>query len=279
VSIFILAVAAIYGCDNTDDGVVAANRTNEIHATYLCVGMEFSDRFGLCPGCEKDARNLANLMFGKYGYRGVTLISSEATKSRVVQELKKGISQTGEDGLFLFLYSGHGGQERLGGSEPDGADLPDEFLCLYDTYMLDDEIWDIVSKCKGRVFMYFDACHSATMYRSVSVSVSGDVARALSVEDRKTTGFTFSPRAVAMSEDAYEEPFRMMCWSGCKEFEYSYGSSNGGIMTNILLSKWRSGKSYGDLWGDILKDMDKTRPDQHPICTTIGNGFDTEAFK
>jgi hypothetical protein len=29
----------------------------------------------------------------------------------------------------------------------------------------------------------------------------------------------------------------------------------------------------------ILKDMDKTRPDQHPICTTIGNGFDTEAFK
>ena len=35
---------------------------------------------------------------------------------------------------------------------------------------LDDEIWEIVSKCKGRVFMYFDACHSATMYRSVASS-------------------------------------------------------------------------------------------------------------
>lgn len=276
ISLLLVVIAVISGCDGSNE-FIQQTKTNEmVNANYLCVGMEMSNRFGSCPGCEKDARRLSDLLSSKYGYSGLTLISSQATKERVVQELKKGIESTDEDGLFLFLYSGHGGQEYMGGHEPDGADSKDEFLCLYDNYMLDDEIWEIVSKCRGRVFLYFDACHSETMYRSVSVPIVKDIGSAMSVSMVKTKGFMFRPRASAMSEGASP---RLMCWSGCKEFEYSYGSSSGGIMTNVLMSRWSIGKTYGSMWNEVLSGVGRQRPDQHPVCTVIGGGFEGEVFR
>lgn len=268
----------ICGCVPTGDTQTHSktNTSQRTEARFLCVGMEYSQRFGACPGCELDAKRLSALLGSHYAYQGKTLISGEATKARVVSELKKGVEDTPENGLFLFMYSGHGGCERLGGSEPDGATQEDEFLCLYDNYMLDDEIWEIVSKCRGRVFMYFDACHSETMYRSVSVPLIKDVGSAMSVKMVKTSGFMFRPRASAMSNGNH---IRMMCWSGCREFEYSYGSRAGGVMTNVLMNRWVKGKTYGSLWNDVLRGVGESRPDQHPVCTVMGGGFDGEVFR
>ena len=252
---------------------------------FLCVGMEYSMRFGDCPGCKNDAVSLGNLMRNKYGYSGEVLISERATKYTISSKLKEGIEATPEDGLFLFFYSGHGGQEALGGKEPDGADKKDEFLCLYDDYMLDDEIWDIVRKCKGRVFLYFDACHSATMYRSVSVSVKArdGKASALGAEMAQTAGFTFSPSSLSAAsplEASARNAVRMLCWSGCKEEEYSYGGSNGGTLTLALLRNWKNGVSYQSLWSAARKTVVTQQPTQHPVATSIGGGFnDVEAFK
>ena len=150
-----LAAVIIAGChgakidDAHDDESPKSN-----NVSYLCVGMETSMRFGSCPGCEIDAKRIHSMMKDKFGYKGEILISGQATKSAVVERLSSGVDRTPEGGLFLFFYSGHGGQENLGGKEPDGADRMDEYLCLYDAHMLDDEIWDIVSKCRGRVFLW-----------------------------------------------------------------------------------------------------------------------------
>lgn len=268
----------ICGCVPTE-GTQTHSKTNssqKTEARFLCVGMEYSQRFGACPGCELDAKRLDALLRSQYAYQGTTLISGSATKARVVSELKKGVESTPENGLFLFMYSGHGGSERLGGSEPDGATPEDEFLCLYDNYMLDDEIWEIVSRCRGRVFMYFDACHSETMYRSVSVPIVKDVGSAMSVNMVRTKGFMFRPRASAMSGGS---SVRMMCWSGCREFEFSYGSRSGGVMTNVLMDRWGFKKTYGSLWNDVLRGVGENRPDQHPVCTVMGGGFEGEVFR
>ena len=248
--------------------------------SFLCIGMEYSKRFGECPGCELDSKRLTTLLGSKYGYKGETLVSASATKSAVVERLKKGIEQTPEDGMFMFLYSGHGGQESLGGKEPDGADRKDEYLCLYDTYMLDDEIWEIVSKCKGRVFLYFDACHSATMYRSVAsdLNVAGSggkpAAKALGGDLVRSSGFTFHPErfvgAQAMWSDG-KPLFRMLCWSGCKESQYSYGGGAGGVMTSALVRNWEKGMSYSLLWGRTRRDVIAEQPTQIPIQTLVGD--------
>ena len=303
----ILAASVLSGCFNSGNVTQTTQPTGPADGgakvSYLCVGMEKSQRFGECPGCEIDAKHLSALMSQIFGYKGTTLISEQATKAAVVSKLKEGIEGTGEDGLFLFFYSGHGGQEYLGGKEPDGDDRMDEYLCLYDSHMLDDEIWDIVSRCKGRVFLYFDACHSATMYRSVRKPANPDVevevvaregGKALGFNDRgflvdtrdliRSSGFTFSPdrfvKAQAM-ESGDAKPLRILCWSGCKEIEYSYGGSRGGFLTICVLNGFKKGISYGDLWTrahDAVKEME---PSQNPVQTYVGGGFtpDMEAFR
>lgn len=292
-TINIMVIAAVFACagcidDGQDVTVEPSGAKTNVSARYLCVGMETSRRFGSCPGCALDASNMTSLLSNSFGYTGDTLISDQATKAAVVEKLKAGIASTPEDGLFLFCYSGHGGQEYVGGKEPGGADAPDEYLCLYDTYMLDDEIWSIVSKCRGRVFLYFDACHSATMYRSVaSDGLAIVVGEARAMEGStvvKSSGFTFSPEkfvgAQAMGVDS-RNSVRMLCWSGCKEAEYSYGGKNGGVMTRGLNSVWRKGVTYSSLWPMIVKYVHREQPTQNPTQTVIGSGFgtDVEAFR
>lgn len=259
---------------------------------YLVVGMETSRRFGSCPGCEIDAKRINAILSNAFGYKGDILISDQATKVVVASKLREGISATPDNGMFIFCYSGHGGQEYLGGKEPDGAERQDEYLCLYDTYMQDDEIWEIVSKCKGRVFLYFDACHSATMYRSVAsdkIAVFEGEARAMEAGGLVwSSGFSFNvhDRAWALALDnadgATKAPMpNLLCWSGCKELEYSYGGSRGGVMTNSLVRRWGKGMTYRDLWKMMVSDVQKEQPTQHPTSTSIGYGFgdSVEAFK
>lgn len=288
----IMMLSAIFsGCsDDITDAVITTGAEPKTNITYyyLCVGMENSKRFGACPGCEQDAQRMQSLLKDKYGYNGDILISEEATKSAVVGKLKKAVDLMPPNGLLLFCYSGHGGQEWLGGKEPDGSDREDEFLCLYDTYMLDDEIWDIVSKCKGRVFLYFDACHSATMYRSVAAEVRQARGEAVALDSGfvKTKGFNFRIEdylpAEAMSSDSTRAAVpRILCWSGCKETEYSYGGYNGGVMTRNLIHRWTPGISYASLWDLVVSGVQREQPTQHPVQTRMGAGFadGTEAFR
>lgn len=286
----LLAVAVLFaGCvKESDPEPVAHAQSATATPTYLCVGMEMSKRFGECPGCQSDATYLSSLM-NSLGYKGELLISSMATKDVVVGKLKKGIDSTPENGLFLFFYSGHGGQEFLGGKEPDGADREDEYLCLYDSHMMDDEIWSIVSKCKGRVFLYFDACHSATMYRSVAADLSvlrdgKPVAMALGGNIVRSKGFTMRTErfatATALSADGPRVAPRILCWSGCREAEYSFGSIRGGELTLAVAANWKKGESYNGLWAKVSSWVNASQKTQHPVQTCLG-GFPagTEAFR
>ena len=290
----LIAASVIAGCLGGDNHSGAGGaQVSPGKARYLCVGMEMSARFGSCPGCAVDATQLSWLMRQMYGYSGETLISEQATKDAIVSRLKAGIESTPEDGLFLFLYSGHGGQEYLGGTEPDGADRMDEYLCFYDRHMMDDELWEIVSKCKGRVFLYFDACHSETMFRSVArkpraTGTASALGLATLPEDIVSShGFTFAPamerrmKATALSKDSSRSGnVRIMCWSGCKEIEYSYGGNKGGYMTICLLKGWKKGLTYSDLWESVRAGVKKMEPTQNPVMTVLGEGFNgVEAFR
>lgn len=266
--------SVLSGCNDvvsSDDNISEA-RTSRV--SYVCVGMEVSNRFGSCPGCQLDASRMNSFLSDKYGYNGVILQSSQATKSAVVSELKKAIAATPEDGLFIFYYSGHGGQEDLSSwnlTEPEGADSMDEYLCLYDTYLMDDEVWNIISLCRGRVFCIFDCCHSQTMFRSINTDIALDKGLAVPLERGlvKSSGFHFKPVGMKLSTKG----FRMLCWSGCLEKEYSYGSNLGGVLTNHILSKWKKGQSYDDLWSKVKPAVNNDQPGQHPAKTQYGSGF------
>lgn len=281
--------ALLIGCtDNTPVSVPETNAVSEIETivnprtsgvTYVCIGMEVSARFGTCTGCRLDSSRMNSFLSGKFGYSGILLQSEQATRDTVVDSISKAVASTPENGLFILYYSGHGGQEQLSGwntEEPEGADSADEYLCLYDTYLLDDDIWKLITPCKGRVFLIFDACHSQTMFRSIAGDIAKERGLAVPLEDKmvKSSGIRLRPRAVALEANS----FKMLCWSGCLEKEYSYGSSVGGVMTNAILRRWSSGITYLGLWSLVQSDVARDQPNQHPYSTCYGSGF-TEAFR
>lgn len=285
-AVFTSAVCALLiGCTDSSDNTTvttdpsASARTSTV--SYVCIGMETSSRFGSCPGCTKDADRINGLLKDTFGYSGVLLQSAQATRDAVVGAVKSAISATPEDGLFILYYSGHGGREFLDSTateEPEGADEADEYLCLYDKALLDDDVWRLITQCRGRVFLVFDCCHSQTMFRSVASdeALEKGLAIALGEENMvKSTGFTLRPRGVPLSRGG---EIKMLCWSGCMEAEYSYGSSRGGVMTNAIMSRWRKGVTYADLWSAVAKDVTKSQSTQHPMSTQYGGTF-VEAFR
>lgn len=279
---FVAVCVLLCGCSDGQNGPAApadsSSRTSAV--SYVCVGMEVSGRFGSCPGCKLDADRMDEMFRARFGYSGVLLQSQQATRDAVVAALKDAVARTPEDGLFIFYYSGHGGREFLNSAataEPDGADDADEYLCLYDKPLLDDDVWRIISPCRGRVFLVFDCCHSQTMFRSVASDSLLEKGLAVPLEQHivKSSGFSLRPRAVALGTG---DELKMLCWSGCLEAEYSYGSNRGGVMTNAITSRWRSGVTYADLWKMVVKDVSRMHPTQHPHSTQYGGEF-KEAFR
>lgn len=282
--IFIYAImicTLLTGCTESQTNENICGLKTCTNVNYVCVGMEVSQRFGTCSGCQLDSQRMNQLFKNTFGYCGRLLQSEEATKKAVTSALKDAIEKTTADGLFIFYYSGHGGREMLNNTstaEPQGADKQDEYLCLYDTYLLDDEIWSLITQCKGRVFLIFDCCHSQTMFRSIKSDFVLDKGLGIPLEDSqemvKSSVFVLSNRAIPLEDT----PFNMLCWSGCQEAEYSYGSSKGGVMTNSLLKRWKKGITYTELWSFIVKDVTLNQPGQHPTMVQYGTNF-KEAFR
>ena len=65
----------------------------------------------------------------------------------------------------------------------------------------------------------------------------------------------------------------MLCWSGCPDDSYSYGSNIGGEFTTALLNYMSKNISYDDVWNKISSDK-HLKSFQTVKQTKLGN-FDT----
>ena len=88
-------------------------------------------------------------------------------KDATVNSVKAALSDAVKSDFTVVFYSGHGGQDYYGDSSE--ADGKDEFMCLYDKPLYDNDIWKILSTGK-RVLLICDCCHSATMFRTAVFS-------------------------------------------------------------------------------------------------------------
>lgn len=240
-------LSALTGCvvpSDTDSSAVEVQ--DGMYA--VVVGMDVSSFAGDCPGAEYDATRMYALI-SNYTTNAVLLLNSDATVKAVKNALTVAISKGKH---VFFFYSGHGGNYAFPDTvgEDDGMD---EYLCLYDNYMRDNDVWSIISKANGRVHLVFDCCHSATMYRTAK-PFSMDGAVKLGMSKRSA------------------EAWSMLCWSGCPDDTYSYGSTAGGKMTNTILKYYKAGLTYEQLWDKVSSDTDLKRYELVQR-TEIGEGF------
>lgn len=236
----------IVGCKTGED-IIGNHKASDTYA--VVVGMEHSRFAGDCPGAGIDSTRMHNLL-SHYASDLVLLQDAKATKAAVVAAIKHGVEQSGT-GLFIFYYSGHGGSDPFPDTK-DELDGRDEYFCFYDTYFRDDEMWKLIQQCKGRFLLIADCCHSQTIFSLPSI----DMRRSMPMELRK--------------RDA--NSVNMLCWSGCPDNTYSYGSATGGQFTNALLRHYTSDKTYDGLW-NLIKNDSTLRQYEDPQRTIIGSGF------
>lgn len=245
ITVFALGMLGIAGCKEIpqDESIERASNTYAV-----VVGMDKSAFAGECPGAAYDARRMYSLL-SQYTANIKLFINESAKKDAVKDAIKNGV-KNGE--LFIFYYSGHGGSEAFPDTGIEEDDGMDEFYCFYDTYMRDNEMWKMISESKGRVMLINDCCHSKTIFRAPNISLKASMGLA--------------------AENGQDIQFSMICWSGCPDDTYSYGSATGGKFTNTLLKYFDSRCSYEYLWGRISKD-DALLKFETPQETIIGDGF------
>lgn len=240
-SIFAVAAAAfltafgLCGCKDVPETNIDIPKGS--NTWVVTVGMENSKFAGACPGAGLDASRMTKL-FRSYTDHVKAFSSETATKSAVTKAMKEAAANAE---LFIFYYSGHGGSEPFYDTGKEETDGSDEFFCFYDTWMRDNEVWDIIKNRKGRTLIIADCCHSQTCFRNpngIDLSKFQMVLRATTTESG---------------------PINMQCWSGCPDNTYSYGSSTGGQFTNTLLKYFNARKTYDYLWKEIESDKSLQR--------------------
>ena len=245
-------------------------QTTDISKKYaLICGLEQS-KWGACAGSNRDSNTMLDLI-KQYvdGSHIVKLNNGQATTIAVRKALKEQIAKVPEDGLMIFCYSGHGGQTSKKANASNETDGKDEFLCLYDGYILDDELWTIFGECKGRILFIADCCHSSTMYRLPSEPIDDELDDA---ENRLPLDTPF----FAKYENA-RSSVSMFVISGCDESTVSWGDSvQGGVLSSSLKRAFDKCLTYKEWWNKTKVDNAFKKVKQVPIATRIGS-FDLNA--
>lgn len=231
----------------SDDKIVKSDKTS-----IVVIGMERSAFAGRCSGAELDSKRMYNLL--KEYSDDITYFTNEEAKKN---DVKSAMEKAMQNDLAIIYYSGHGGSQHFANTGPEEADGKDEFLCLYDNPMIDNEIWQLLKQAKGRVFLIFDCCHSSTMFR---------VPNPFAKKEKKER--EFEP---GRTEFVTDEKIRAVQWAGCHETTVSWGSSAGGMFTNALRKYYKQYLTYDELWDKIAHD-DELLESEIPYRTIISNG-------
>lgn len=121
------------------------------------------------PFTDDDARKLAESLRreGVLNPSSVVLTNAEATVAGVRDAFARVAAQAGPDDMFLFFFSGHGGQTdtAVSGLEPDGRS---ESIVLRDGIIADSEMAQLFSGLNTRLsLLVLDACFSGGFARNV----------------------------------------------------------------------------------------------------------------
>ena len=237
---------------------------------------------GALCGCENDARAMSELAEAS-GFRSKILLNEDASRGALTDGLRQAASGLKAGDFFLLTYSGHGGQiPDWNGDEEEiaGKRQPDSTLCLYDSQMIDDELFDLWTRFETGVRILFlpDSCHSGSVVRAVAPQPG--ILQATDIADlraaRMTRPVELLPRCmpsakaaevVAQNEDFYRErsrafdhvnerlvmspvktPMRasLISISACQDEETAFDGDDHGMFTAALLKTWDRGNFFGN---------------------------------
>ncbi|GGT12336.1 caspase family protein [Streptomyces purpureus] len=222
---------------------------------------------GRLLACENDARDMAELA-RRAGFGDTTLMTPDGTVDNVTAELRKAAARLTDGDIFLFTYSGHGGQvpDRTGpDDEPDDFD---ETLVLFDRQFLDDELHEELRRFDEgvRILALLDCCHSGSAVESVQGVISPmameahfqtsdpqqleaasrlmPVVRQQQIYDRDQ-GFFDELQRTLKNRDGQKPGPGVVLISACQDNQLASDGPVNGAFTETLLRVWDRGAFRG----------------------------------
>ena len=237
--------------DPNNSTLFKTNTTNFTKIALICnltkVDPKYYDGWdGNCPGTDVDA-NIFTKMCKEYQIPYVKLENEQCTLENVISKWKMCISNLNPtNGLFIFFYSGHGGQ-LYNTKESDGRD---ETLCFWDGQFVDDNVWILLNMQPKttRCFMVTDCCNSGTNYRLPFTMLNS-----------KKRFFTRG-----------SDP-NLLHIGGCSDGESSYGNARGGFLTGSLKANFDKEITYEDWFNKTKTSMKNSG--QTPTFAETGISF------
>lgn len=138
------------------------------------------------PECANDARKIAEALRNQglsTSDREFLLVDGDATTTRIREAFARVAAEAQPNDVFVFFYSGHGGQNTTHTDDRNELDGIDEYLFVTDGPLLDDELGRLVSSVRARTSLVaLDACYSGGFAKDV-VSRPGVIGLFSSEED------------------------------------------------------------------------------------------------
>lgn len=258
---------------------------------------------GALNACVYDANDMASLA-GSLGYKTKLLLDEKATRDAVIAAIKATAARMKAGDLFLFSYSGHGGQvPDYSGDEAQATpdDVLDETLCLFDGQLIDDELYVLWAGFPrgSRVLVLSDCCHSGTNIRARMADAMlaanpspGERPRlmpqgvAAKVARRHRTFYRdLSAQAAAhwagplTREMALPVSASIRLISGCQDNQVSLDGLENGLFTANLLRVWGDGAFQGDYSAfhrQIVSQMPPTQTPNHFLVGQPSPSYDAQ---
>ena len=208
-----------------------------------------------CWGCELDVDNM-EMILNPINYQIKTLKTADATRDRILSALYRAADNTEGGDIFVFYYSGHGGQQPdITGDELDGRD---ETLVAYDREVIDDKIHEALGRFRAgvRLVMISDSCNSGTNYRLRMTAPVNEQAIFKPLARRSTRELSIDAQLIHLG--------------GCRDGFGSSGYQHGGAFTISLCEAWENGSFRGNFKDLHSRICDLIRSDQKPQYSEYG---------
>ena len=226
----------------------------------LCVGINDYPYDGSdLNGCVNDARAWAAMLGDHFDFAAsdITLLTdAQATRRRIMDELKRLVTGAKKGDVLVFTNSSHG---TYVADKNGDESMYDEALCPYDAddhVIVDDDLRGLFAGLGDGVHLSVisDSCHSGTVTRA---RVSDNVPGMRTPDDRRIRFLSPALRGAPVLANPWkararnkekhpESEMKDVLLSGCTDKEYSYdaliGGTYHGAMTYYALHVIRDAK-------------------------------------